>query len=174
MLIINFFYYIYQNLRDINMKKNLLVSLTAAFLLIFSTLSAQSNDILKAFINKNDFALRSAQKHTIHSYTEGNAASVKSILTLHLISVKYFQSNPSLSKQAAYHARTESIRFLKDHSDVPDQTFKLKDKEISYFGKQQSLTAPEKYLSENDLKSIYDLDVKNPAALNTFITSIGN
>jgi hypothetical protein len=156
------------------MKKNIPAGLTILLLFIFSTLGAQSNDILKGFINKNDFALRSVQKHTILSYSDASALAVRSILRLQLISVKYFVSNPALSKQAAYQARIESIKFLQEHSDVPAQTFSLKDKEISFFGKQELLKTTETYLEQKDLRSVSELDVKDPAALNTFVTSIGN
>ncbi|MBA3664917.1 MAG: hypothetical protein H0W61_12015 [Bacteroidetes bacterium] len=156
------------------MKKVFTITFTSLMLFIFSSVKAQTTDLLKSFINKNDFALRSVQKNTIRAYSASNAAAVKSILKLQLIAVKNYSTNTGLSKQAAYQARQESIRFLKNNSDVPSETFSIKEKETALFGTPKPIDSPDNYLSGAELKSVSETDIQNPASLNSFVTSIVN
>lgn len=154
------------------MKKVLPITLTFILLFLFSNIKGQNTAILKSFINKNNFALRSVQKHTIRLADDANTTFVKSILKLHLISIKLYETNIELSKQAAYQARMESIHFLQKNSNVPLETYKLNNKEKALFGTPRPIDSINNLLSGLELKTIEDADLKNPESLNSFITNL--
>lgn len=153
------------------MKKIFTLTLTAFILFLFTSVKGQNNDILKSFINRNDFALRSVQKHIIKS-GDTSIGLVKSILKLQLISIKFYSSNVELSKRAAYQARKESLIFLERNAPQTLTDFKIKDKEVVVFGIQKPIDSADKYLSETEIKAVAEADANNPAAINSFITSL--
>lgn len=155
------------------MKKFFHVAITSLMIFIFSSFQTQNVEILKSFINKNDFLLRSVQKNAILLSDNAHVGVVKSILKLQLISIKFYEKNKELSKKAAYQARQEGFIFLQKHTAVPFKTFEMTDKEKSFFGEQEPVY-PDKQLSEAELQSVMTLDTKNPAALNKFIITLNN
>ncbi|MCW3078236.1 MAG: hypothetical protein JWO32_2845 [Bacteroidetes bacterium] len=155
------------------MRKDSFVACIFMVLFLFSTsFKSQNTDILKAFINKNDFVLRSVQKHSILLSNSSNDVVIKSILKLQLISIKFYQSDNELSKQAAYQARMEGLSFLQKNTGVPLEYFKLTEKEKIFFGTPSALQAPQHYLPESELKSIEEAELNNPASLNSFVVTI--
>jgi hypothetical protein len=153
------------------MKKVFTLKLAIFILFLFGSVKVQSQDVLKSFINRNDFALRSVQKNSIRLGDNNNAAVVKAVLKLHLVSIKFYSSNIELSKQAALEARLQSLAFLEQKAGAPTVDFKIKDKEHAFFGNVPTVSA-DKYLSSEELQSIEAVDLHDPAAINTFITSL--
>ncbi|MGZ3899301.1 MAG: hypothetical protein ACXVNQ_03080 [Bacteroidia bacterium] len=154
------------------MRKVFTLAITSLMLFLFSAVKAQNTEILKSFINKNDFVLKSVQKNSIGLTDKSGDVVVKSILKLQLISVTNYETNKELSKKAAYQARQEGIAFLEKNSAVPSATFKLTEKEKVFFGTQTPVTSIDEQVPAPELKSVGEMDTKNPASLNSFITRL--
>lgn len=142
------------------------------FFLSFLSFKAQDNNLLKNFINKNDFALRSVQKNSINIASVENDANFKELLKLQIASVKLFESDSDQSAAMAYIVREKCTEFLSKNTQVSLKFFKLSDNETSFFLTKQPLKKINSYFTKGELKVINTLDVKNPNLFNDFIIRI--
>ncbi len=142
------------------------------FFLSFLSFKAQDTNLLKNFINKNDFALRSVQKNLINIASVENDANFIELLKLQIASVKLFGSDAEQSAAMAYNVRERCTEFLSKNTQVSLKFFKLSDTEIAFFTTKQPLKKINSYFNKSDLKAINALDVKNPNLFNDFIIRI--
>ena len=137
----------------------------------FFTLKAQSNDVLKAFINKNDVAIRSVQKYSINLGTP-ESETVKELLKFQTASVKLFSMNPSKSADIAWAIRRKCNDFLNAHSKGSLDYLKLTDNERAYFTSPKPVDQANSYLNNKELQKISSLDTKDPHLFDELNTRI--
>src|ERR1700741_4493990 len=101
MLIIIVFLYLYPNLKPDYMRFTLLLS---SFCLCFG-LKAQTGDLLKEFINKNDIAIKNVQKNMIANNLSSYDSEFKSLIKKQENAVKSFSSNKEASASLAFEVR---------------------------------------------------------------------
>lgn len=143
--------------------KNFTKTLAFGLLLVsFFTVKAQDNALLKSFINKNDIAVRSVQKHSINMTDAGAEATVKELLRSQIASVKLFNTNPAKSADIAYMVREKCKAFLTENSKTSLEYLKLSDKENSYFSSHKTIGNTDSYLNQSELQKINAVDTKNP------------
>ena len=73
---------------------------------------AQTNTVLKDFINKNDIAVRGVQKNSIKLTDQANEIYFKELLKFQIASVKFFDTDPEKSIAMAYLIREKCVDFL--------------------------------------------------------------
>ena len=142
-----------------NFTKSLLV---CALLVAFFNLKAQEAGLLKAFINKNDIAIRSVQKYSINLSDPASEATVKELLKLQIASVKYFSTNPDKSADIACMVREKCNAFLNNNSKGSLEYLKLSDKEKLSFSSRKQVDKIDSHLNKSELTKINSIDVKNP------------
>lgn len=143
--------------------KNITKTLAVCLLLVsFFSLKAQETGLLKTFINKNDIAVRSVQKHSINMTDPSADAFVKEMLTAQIASVKLFDSNPKKSADIAYIVREKCVDFLNKNSKTSLEYLKLSDKENTYFSSRKPIEKTDSYLNKSELQKVNSVDTKNP------------
>ena len=147
-------------------------ALTSLFFLTFFTAKSQDIDLLKAFINKNNIAIRSVQKNAMQLADPTVEGKIKDLLKLQVISVNLYSANKDASAAAAYKVRQESLDFLSKNAQGSIDFFKITPEEKTNFSTKPALAAPNTYLSGTELKAIETIDSKNPALFNAFTTTI--
>lgn len=141
-------------------------------LLFCAITKAQTNTVLKDFINKNDIAIRSVQKNSIIFTDHSNEINFKELLKFQIASVKFFNTDTEKSVALAYIVREKCIDFLSRYSQVPIVNFKLNDKENLFFSSGKSLKKINSYFNKSEVQVINAIDVKNPHLFDDFITRI--
>lgn len=155
------------------MDKALTKTLTICLLVVsFYSLNAQQADLLKSFINKNDIAIRSVQKHSINSTDPGSEAIVKELLISQSASVKLFASDPAKSADIAYMVREKCTEFLNKNSKGSLEYFKLSDKENLFFSSPKPVDKINSHLDKSELQKINSVDTKNPHLFDDLNTRI--
>lgn len=155
------------------MKKNFTKTLFfCALLVAFFNLKAQEVNILKAFINKNELAVRSVQKYSINLTDQASEANVKELLKLQMASVKYFNTNPGKSADLAYLVRTKCTDFLNLNSKGSLDYLKFSDKEKAFFSSPKPVDRTDSHLNKSELQKINSIDVKNPHLFDDFAIRI--
>lgn len=143
--------------------KNFTKILAFGLLLIsFFTVKAQENTLLKSFINKNDIAVRSVQKHSINMSDATAAATVKELLISQIASVKLFNTDPAKSADIAFMVREKCKSFLTANSKTSLDYLKLSDKENSYFSSHKTVSNTDSFLDGSELQKINTVDTKDP------------
>jgi hypothetical protein len=137
------------------MKLSLFLSL-----LLFCTIAKSQTEIeLKDFITKNSVAIRTVQKNMIREGSSDYVASFKNILKNQEAAVKLYNSD-----------RTESLEFLKKHTQGSTEYFEITTSEKNY---NKSLTQENtKVLSDSEIKTIEALDAMNTQSLNNLNLTI--
>jgi hypothetical protein len=146
-----------------------------AFCLLFVSffgLRAQSTEVLKSFINKNDVAVRSVQKYSINLSGQESETNVKELLKLQAASVKLFSKNPSKSADIAWTVRQKCNEFLNANSKGSLDYLKLTDKERAYFTSPKPVDQVNSYLTKKELEKINSVDTKNPHLFDELNTRI--
>lgn len=145
------------------MKKNLTQTLAiCAFLFTFFYSSSQNTSLLKDFINENDIAIRSVQKHSINLSGEEIENNLKDLLILQVACVKSFGSNSGKSADLAYAIREKCTDFLTKNSKTSLDYLKLTDKERAFFSSPKPVEKPNSLLKKGELDKINSIDTKNP------------
>lgn len=153
--------------------KNLTKSVAMCLLLIsFVGLKAQENNLLKSFINENDIAIRSVQKHSINMADPANEALIKELLEYQTASVKLFKSNTTKSTDIAYIIREKCVDFLSKNSKTSLDYLTITDKEQSLFTSRKSVEKISSNLNKNELQKINSVDTKNPHLFDDLNTRI--
>lgn len=146
------------------------------FTLLFSvfclcaSLKAQTGENLKDFINKNNVALHSVQKNMIAQNISSYADAFKELLIKQEAAVKIHSSNKELSYSLAYVVRTECVEFLKKYYKGSTAYYEITVDEQKIFSSKQ--LSDEKILSDNEIKNIKDMDVKNTQSLHNLSLTI--
>lgn len=140
--------------------------------LSFFYANAQETNLLKAFINKNDIAVRSFQKHAIQQNDPASEILVKEILKLQSSSVKLFNSDPEKSADIAFIVREKSSVFLNKYSKGSLEYLKLTDKEKVFFSSPKPIAELNSYLNQAELEKINSIDVKDPHLFDNLNTRI--
>ncbi|MGZ4087436.1 MAG: hypothetical protein ACXVPD_08235, partial [Bacteroidia bacterium] len=123
-------------------------------------LRSQTADSLRLFINKNSVALKSIQKNAMNTPGIVSAAEFKALLKLHLASVNEFASGREVSMAAAYKVRTQSLSYISALAPNAAAYFKITAWETQNFSGTAEPKAPERYLSQSELKSVDRIDFK--------------
>lgn len=153
--------------------KNLTKTLTMCLLAIsIVSLKAQEPNLLKSFINENDIAIRSVQKHSINMADPTTEAFVKELLQYQTASVKLFKSNASKSADIAYFIREKCVDFLTKNSKTSLDYLKLTEKEQSLFTSRKPVEKISSDLNKNELQKINSVDTKNPHLFDDLNTRI--
>jgi hypothetical protein len=148
------------------MKLSLFLSL-----LLFCTIAKSQTEIeLKDFITKNSVAIRTVQKNMIREGSSDYVASFKNILKNQEAAVKLYNSDKKASCYFAFVARTESLDFLKKHTQGSTEYFEVTTSEKNY---NKSLAQDyTKILSDSEIKTIETLDAMNTQSLNNLTLTI--
>lgn len=148
------------------MKLSLFLSL-----LLFCGIAKSQTDIeLKDFITKNSVAIRTVQKNMIREGSSDYVASFKNILKNQEAAVKLYNSDKKASCYFAFIARTESLEFLKKHTQGSTEYFEITTSEKNY---NKSLTQENtNVLSDSEIKTIEALDAMNTQSLNNLNLTI--
>lgn len=143
--------------------KNFTKTLALGLLLVsFFITKAQDNTLLKSFINKNDVAVRSVQKHAILLANPNSEATFKELLKSQIASVKLYKNNPSKSADIAYAVREKCKAFLNENSKTSTDYLILSDKEKSYFSSHKTINNTDSFLNKSELEKVNNVDAKNP------------
>lgn len=142
------------------------------FVVSFFSFKAQETGLLKSFINENDIAIRSVQKHSINLSDPANTNIIKELLQLQIVSVKLFKANPSKSADIAYLVRQKCSDFLTKNSKGSLEYLQLTDKEKTLFSSPKQVEKVNSNLSKSELEKINSLDTKNPHLFDDLNTRI--
>ncbi len=146
------------------------LKLFLSVLFFCSLAKAQTTSDLKAFINKNNVAIRTVQKNMIRENNSSYIASFKEILKNQEAAVKLYNTNKEESSHFALLARNESLMFLKSHTKGSTEYFEVVDSEKSFL--KSSSEKNTTVLSLQEAKAIDDTDVMNSQSLNNFTLTI--
>lgn len=144
------------------MKKFSLFLVALTCLVYTQNLNAQDASILKSFINENDIAIRSVQKHSINLTDPSAETIVKELLMLQIASVAAFESNSKQSADIAFAVRKRCSDFLKINSKTSLEYLIFTDKERNFFKSPQPINEPDTYLSNDENQKIKSLNSKDP------------
>lgn len=131
---------------------------------------AQTTTDLKAFINKNNVAIRAVQKNMIRENNSAYIISFKEILKNQEAAVKLYKTNKDESSHFALLVRNESLTFLKSHSSGSTEYFEITDTEKAFL--KSSKENSTKILTSSDVKTIEDIDTMNTQSLNNLTLTI--
>lgn len=148
------------------MRLKLLVSL----ILFCAIANGQTSQELKDFITKNCVAIRTVQKNMMREASYSDASSLKNILKNHQASTKLYNTDIKASTYFALLARTESLNFLKKHSQGSTKYFEISELEKKF--EKISIADYSKVLSASEIKTIDDLDVTNTQNINNLTLTI--
>lgn len=146
------------------------LKLFLSVLFFCSLAKAQTTTDLKAFINKNNVAIRTVQKNMIRENDNSYTASFKEILKNQEAAVKLYNTNKEASSHFALMARNESLEFLKKHTTGSTEYFEVVDSEKTFL--KSSSEKNTTVLSSQELKKIDDTDVMNTQSLNNLTLTI--
>ena len=139
--------------------------------LLFCTLTkAQTSIELKDFITKNSVAIRTVQKNMIREANNSYVSTFKNILKNQEAAVKLYNTDKKASYYFAFLVRTESLDFLKKHTQGSTEYFEITASEKNY--NKSSSEDQTKVLSSSDIKTIDGLDAMNPQSLNNLTLTI--
>ena len=139
--------------------------------LLFCALTkAQTNTELKDFITKNSVAIRTVQKNMIREANSSYITTFKDIVKNQEAAVKLYNTDKKASFYFADLARTESLNFLKKHTQGSTEYFEITASEKN-FSKYTSEDFT-KVLSPSELKTIDSMDAMNTQSLNTITLTI--
>ena len=140
-------------------------------LFLFSSIAKSQTDLeLKDFITKNSVAIRTVQKNMIREGNSNYVTSFKYILKNQEAAVKLYNTDKKSSYYFAFVARTESLDFLKKHTQGSTEYFEVTTSEKNY---NKSLAQDyTKILSDSEIKTIETLDAMNTQSLNNLTLTI--
>lgn len=145
------------------------LKLLFVFLVLFISAKSQTSEIdLKDFINKNHLALRSVHKYMIHQGNSNYEATFRDLLKKQENAVKT-ANDKATSLSYAYAVRTECLNFLKQNSKGSLEYFELTTNEQKT---ASHLTTQALSLSQQDLKTIDNLNLKDSQSLNLLSLTI--
>lgn len=144
------------------MKKLAQFLATGCFLVFAFNLKSQDTSVLKLFINENDIAIRSVQKHSINLTDPASESTVKELLMLQIASVASFETEPKKSADIAFAVRKRCSDFLKTNSKTSLEYLILTDKERKLFQSPQPINEADTYLSNSENQKIKSLNSKDP------------
>ncbi|MES2514818.1 MAG: hypothetical protein V4580_11770 [Bacteroidota bacterium] len=147
------------------MRLNLFLSV----LLFCAVAKAQTPAELKAFINKNNVALRGVQKNMIRENNNSYTANFKDLIKNQEAAVKLYNTDQKASMHFAYLVRIECLVLLKKYSLGSTEYFEMSVQETSF---SRSLTDNSKALSLTEIKKVDDLDCMNPQSLNSLTLTV--
>ena len=142
------------------------------FFLSFVISNAQQDTLLKNFINKNDFALRSFQKYSIKFNDKENEIQFKELLKYQIACVNMYTTDSEKSATMAYSVREKCANYLLKNTTNYITYLKLSDFESSYFSTKKSSININSYFNKTEEKAINAVDTKDPHLFNNFITRI--
>lgn len=148
------------------MKLKLFVSA----LLFCAITKAQTNTELKDFITKNSVAIRTVQKNMIREANNSYVSTFKNIVKNQEAAVKLYNTDKKASCYFAFLARTESLDYLKKHTQGSTEYFEITAAEKNY--NKSSSEDQTKVLSTSESRTIEDLDVMNTQSLNNLNLTI--
>jgi hypothetical protein len=106
----------------------------------------------------------------VRESNSAHAIEFKSIIKNQLAAVKLYNSDKKASYYFAFLARTESLDFLKKHTQGSTEYFEITASEKNY--NKSSSEDQTKVLSTSDIKTIDGLDAMNPQSLNNLTLTI--
>ncbi|MDX2172750.1 MAG: hypothetical protein SFY56_06490 [Bacteroidota bacterium] len=146
--------------------------LVALILLSFIPLKAQQDTLLKAFINKNDFALHGFQKYVIKLSDKENENEIKELLKYQIASIKLYGTDLKKSAALAYIVRERCEIYLAKSTSDYVKYLRLSSYESAYFAGEKPVVDAGSYLNKTEKKSIDAIDIKDPHLFNNFSTRI--
>lgn len=155
-------------MRIINKKVLLTLLLLSATFLVH----AQSDSLLKSFINKNNFAIRSVQKQCVKSPQLFESTDLKELLQLQLVSVESFESNKETCKSAAFQLRKTCVDFLSKIDPKQLITYEVNTKELAYFSKSKEIKDSKSLVDKRLRSAVEKADFRNPNVFNDFVLNI--
>lgn len=148
------------------MRLNLFLSV----LFFCAITKAQTNTELKDFITKNSVAIRTVQKNMIREANNSYTSQFKDVLKNQEAAVKLYNTDKKASFYYAELARTESLNFLKKHTQGSTEYFEITSQEKSF--EKSSTGDVSKVLSSSEIKTIDSLDAMNTQSLNNLTLTI--
>lgn len=146
----------------LNMKKLVQFLATGFFLVFAFNLKSQDASILKSFINENDIAIRSVQKHGINLTDVAAETTIKELLMLQIASVASFETDPKKSADLAFAIRKKCTDFLKTNSKTSLEYLIFTEKERKFFQSPQPINEADTYLSNTENQKVKTLNTKDP------------
>lgn len=140
------------------------LKLFLSVLLFCAITKAQTSTELKDFITKNSVAIRAVQKNMIREANSAYVSSFKDIVKNQEAAVKLYNTDKKTSFYFAELVRTESLNFLKKHSQGSTEYYEMSAQEKNF--EKSSTGDYSKVLSSSELKTIDNLDTMNPLSLN--------
>ncbi len=131
---------------------------------------AQTNTELKDFITKNSVAIRTVQKNMIREANNSYVSTFKNIIKNQEAAVKLYNTDKKASCYFAFIARTESLDFLKKHTQGSTEYFEITAQEKNY--SKSSSEDHTKALSASEIKIVDGLDAMNTQSLNNLTLTI--
>ena len=146
------------------------LKLFLSVLFFCAIIKAQTNTELKDFINKNNGALRSVQKNMLRENNSTHIDTFKEIVKNQEAAVKLYNTDKKASTHFAFLARTESLNFLKDHSQGGSiEYFQITELEKTF---ARSSGENSKVLSSSEIKAIDEMDSMKPQSLSNLTLTI--
>ena len=148
------------------------LTVSSLFFLTFFTVRSQGTDLLKTFINKNNFAIRSVQKQCIAAPELFQLVTVKELLKYQVISVEQFSTDKKNCMASAYVVRKKCLEFFTAYSSAQLAVYSLSKDELTYFSTCSDLKNPDAFITPKLLQAINTVDEKNPYLFNDFTLAI--
>lgn len=131
---------------------------------------AQTHTELKDFITKNSVAIRTVQKNMIREANNSYVSTFKNIIKNQEAAVKLYNTDKKASYYFAFLARTESLDYLKIHTQGSTEYFEITAQEKNY--DKSSSEGALKTLTASEIKTIDDIDAMNTQSLNNLTLTI--
>ena len=146
------------------------LKLFLSVLLFCAITKAQTNTELKDFINKNSVAIRTVQKNMVREANNSYISTFKTIVKNQEAAVKLYNTDKKASCYFAFLVRTESLDFLKKHTQGSTEYFEITAQEKNY--DKSSSEDQSKALSASEIKTIDSIDAMNTQSLNNLTLTI--
>ena len=145
-------------------------TLLVSFVCFFVSINAQTNDLLKDFINKNNVAIRSVQKNALANGVSTFDSEYKELIKKQVVAVKTYSADKILSSSAAMSVRLACLDFLKKYAPGSTEYFEIsaEEKKISASKFNMSFEA----LSSDEIKKINALNINDVHGLNSLALTI--
>lgn len=145
-------------------------TLLISFVCFFVSINAQTNDLLKDFINKNNVAIRSVQKNAIAHNVSSFNSEYKELIKKQVIAVKTYSSDKALSSSMAMSVRSACLNFLKKYAQGSTEYFEVSSEEKKITASKT--TTSFEALTNDEIKKIDALNINDVHGLNSLALTI--
>lgn len=147
------------------------LKLFLSVLLFCGITKAQTNTELKDFINKNRSVLKSIQKNMIVENNTNYIIPFKELIKSQTAAVSLYNANNiEASFNFALHVRLECLNFLKNHSQITPENYKISDLEKTWI--KSDSDSNKNTLSETEIKTIDSQNFLDSQSLNNLTLTI--